>query len=592
MKLLGANISVDVFDLLSDFIKESDSCESVNLKLLNFSGIRDFFDSENEFTLLKKAIFSKGSFVAENDRCEYGDFQTNINLCSQVTGYLSRNNIVPDIIIEPTCGKGSFIIAAIETFPSVEKIIGVEIFDQYVWEAKFNILSFYIQRERKTKPVIQIICSDVFEFNFKKVARDNPRKKFLVLGNPPWVTNAKLSILESENLPSKSNFKKHKGIDAITGKGNFDIGEFVSLMMIEAFHNSDGWFAFLLKNSVIKNIVFDQRQRMFKISNIRKFSIDSKKEFNVAVEAALFYCEFNKSEEFVVKEDVLIGKNMKNFSFGWVKNDFVSDVDKYKYTSDIEGKCQFEWRQGIKHDLSMIMELEKKNNIYVNGQGKEFELEEDLVYGFLKSSDLKVPVIRDCRKITIVTQKTVGESTHYIKELFPKTFDYLKQNEEKFKQRKSSIYKNKPDYSIFGVGEYSFKPFKVAISGLYKRYLFSLILPIYEKPAMLDDTCYMIGFDNIEYAAYSMILLNSEKAEDFLKSITFPDAKRIFTKDGLMRVDLLKLLQTVKQEYMHAEVKKLNDSFMLGIKDNRLNDYKNLLVKFSDSQQMSIFENK
>jgi hypothetical protein len=399
-------------------------------------------------------------------------------------------------------------------------------------------------------------------------------------------------MLESENLPLKSNFKKHKGIDAITGKGNFDIGEFVALMIIEAFHNSEGWFAFLLKNSVIRNIVFDQKQRMFKISNIRKFSIDSKKEFDVSVEAALFYCEFNRPEEFIVKEDDFNSNYRKGCSFGWVKNDFVSDVDKYKYTLNIEGKCQFEWRQGIKHDLSMIMELEKKNNLYVNGKGEEFELEKDLVYGFLKSSDLKKQVIRDCRKNTIVTQKMVGENTSYIREFFPKTFKYLKQHDESFKQRKSSIYKNKPDYSIFGVGEYSFSPFKVAISGLYKRYLFSLVLPIYGKPAMLDDTCYMIGFDNVEYAAYSMILLNSQKAGDFLKSITFPDAKRVFTKEVLMRIDLLKLLQSTGLEYITNEVRKLNDLFILEIKDDKLSDYVNLLKNFPENRQMNIFEDK
>jgi len=57
---------------------------------------------------------------------------------------------------------------------------------------------------------------------------------------------------------------------------------------------------------------------------------------------------------------------------------------------------------------------------------------------------------------------------------------------------------------------------------------------------MLDDTCYFIGFDKIEYAVYAIILLNSETTEEFLKSITFSDAKRVFTKDLLMRLDFIK----------------------------------------------------
>jgi len=68
-------------------------------------------------------------------------------------------------------------------------------------------------------------------------------------------------------------------------------------------------------------------------------------------------------------------------------------------TKEIDGVCPFEWRQGIKHDNSSIMELEKLNGHFVNNLSEEVKLEEDLVYGFLKSSDLKNTVIKNTRKI-------------------------------------------------------------------------------------------------------------------------------------------------------------------------------------------------
>ena len=55
-------------------------------------------------------------------------------------------------------------------------------------------------------------------------------------------------------------------------------------------------------------------------------------------------------------------------------------------------------------------------------------------------------------------------------------------------------------FSIFGIGDYSFAKYKVTISGMYKRTTFSLVLPENDKPLMLDDTCYFIGFDTIEAA--------------------------------------------------------------------------------------------
>ncbi|GAG76882.1 unnamed protein product [marine sediment metagenome] len=118
-------------------------------------------------------------------------------------------------------------------------------------------------------------------------------------------------------------------------------------------------------------------------------------------------------------------------------------------------------------------------------------------------------------------------------------------------------------FSIFGIGDYSFKPFKVAISGLYKSFHFTLVLPQADKPVMLDDTCYFIGFKKIEFAVYAIILLNSKTTEEFLQSITFTDAKRVFTKDILMRIDLLKLASIISKQELEEQIRYLNDKYCL-----------------------------
>ena len=251
--------------------------------------------------------------------------------------------------------------------------------------------------------------------------------------------------------------------------------------------------------------------------------------------------------------------------FGWLNSKFVSNIDNYLDTNQIDNVSPFVWRQGIKHDCTAIMELERVNSHFINNLSQSINIEEDLVFGFLKSSDLKNSVIKETRKHTIVTQKKVGQETNYIKELYPQTFDYLNTNLDRFMDRKSSIYNGKPKFSIFGVGEYSFKPYKVAISGLYKTYHFTLVLPQNNKPVMLDDTCYFIGFDKIEYAVYSIILLNSKITEEFLRSITFSDAKRVFTKDLLMRLDLLKLSQLITKQEIEEQIIILNNKYDLNV---------------------------
>lgn len=558
MKVFEANITCQVSEFLNSFLKNITSFEKANQKMNDAFGIIHLFDSNDELEILKETISISSNIVSEPDRAEYGDFQTNEDLAKKVTSFLSNKKVNPKIVIEPTCGKGNFVIASLSTFSNIEKVFGIEIYKPYVWETKFNIIEFYLNNSQKQKPQISIIHCDVFDYDFTSLSKQFFAKEILVIGNPPWVTNSKLGSLNSSNLPKKTNFKNHSGLDAMTGKGNFDIAEFITLKMLELFQNIKGNLLLLVKNSVIKNIVSDQAINKYSISEIEKHCIDSKKEFNVSVEASLFYCKLkSKTQNYCTQYNFYNNQN-PTLQFGWLDDKFVSNIDTYFNTKNIDGECPFVWRQGLKHDCSSIMELDKINGHYVNGLNEEIKLENDLVYGLLKSSDLKNTVINQTRKYTIVTQKKVGQETKYIKDEFPKTFQYLTNHQDSFNARKSSIYNNKPAFSIFGIGDYSFKPYKVAISGLYKTFHFTLILPQNEKPVMLDDTCYLIGFDKIEFAVYTLILLNSDTTVQFLQSVTFADAKRTFTKDVLMRINLLELATTIDKNYLKKEIERLN----------------------------------
>ena len=589
MKVFEANITHQVSDFLRKKLNRTTTLETANQKMFDACGIKHFFDSEVEFEALKEIICSTDNLVEEPDRAEYGDFQTNSDLATKVAKFLKQGSSNPKIIIEPTCGKGNFVIASLSTFKRIEKIFAIEIYKPYVWETKFNILQFFIDNPDARKPEIEISHFNVFDFDFKQISKEHSKEEILVIGNPPWVTNSKLSSLESGNLPTKSNFKNHSGLDAMTGKGNFDIGEYITLMMFDAFQNSNGYFAFLVKNSVIKNVVFDQKQRSYKISDLQKLTIDSKKEFNVSVEASLLYCKLNETPEFVCNEFNFYNHSKLINKFGWVQDKFVSDIERYKHSNNIDGVSPFEWRQGIKHDCSSIMELDRANGHFVNGLQQEINLEEDLVYGVLKSSDLKQTVIDKTRKFTIITQKKVGQDTSFIKKEFPKTFNYLHKNKSQFDLRKSSIYNNKPDFSIFGIGDYSFAPYKISISGLYKNYYFNLVLPQNGKPIMLDDTCYLLGFDKLEFAAYTLILLNCDKTKEFLQAITFSDAKRTFTKDILMRIDLLKLSMQFSGLKIKDELDEINERYNLNIKLDKWDEFIKAM-KPVHSQQLTLLE--
>jgi hypothetical protein len=516
------------------------SFNELNATLKDKTGIVHFFEKEDDYIRLTQTLRINQSMVAES-RIEYGDFQTNNQLAQSACSYLSNKNISPKILIEPTCGKGNFILSAIQVFNCLEQVHGIEIQEPYLWELKFSLLEYFLTNPQANKPEIRLYHCNVFNFDFRQIKKQINGKELLVIGNPPWVTTATLSTLSSGNLPTKTNFKQTKGIDAITGKGNFDIGESISLTMLDLFSKENGYFAFLIKNSVIKNIVYEQKRNKYPISHIEKHIINAQKEFGAAVDASLFVCKFNSIPEFTAKEfDFYTSKEQS--TLGWVNNKFASDAEKYRKYQDFDGICPFEWRQGIKHDCAKVMELERISGGFKNALGEEFELEEDLVYGILKSSDLKEDRVNTPRKYTIVTQRRVGQDTESVLEKLPKTKSYLYRHKDCFLKRKSSIYTGKPMFSIFGIGDYSFKPYKIAISGLYKQTRFTLVEPD-GTVLMLDDTCYFIGFNSLTDAMITQFLLNKPEMQNFITSFMFTDSKRAITKDLLMRIGLKKVIE-------------------------------------------------
>ena len=465
------------------------------------------------------------------DKAEYGDFQTPLELARTVCRRLKSRGFVPEVLVEPTFGEGNFIIAALEIFPSIRFVYGVEIFEPYFQETQRKIGEIFPQNR-----TVRLFLDDVFRFSFSEIAQKHRDHSVLVLGNPPWITNSTLGSKNSKNVPRKSNFKNVRGIEALTGKGNFDLGESVVLSMLQHFSFVNGGFAFLVKNGVARNTVHIQRQLRFPLAEMQYISINAKKEFNASVDAGLFVGKFQSETELeCVRLDSF--EATEGTRFGWSGEKFVSDIEKYRQSAIFDGTSPGIWRQGIKHDCASVMELTAENETFRNGLGETVDIETDLVFPLLKSSNLKEPIIYETRKSIIVTQKLVGQNTDYTLKQYPKTAAYLNKHKELFTKRKSSIYRGKPTFSIFGVGDYSFKPYKIAISGLYKRTLFSLVLPQGDKPVMLDDTCYFLGFDSVDEAICVHHLLNGTEIQNLLNSLVFWDAKRVITKDVLMRLD-------------------------------------------------------
>jgi len=521
-----------------------DDIKDLNEFLGNKTGIINFFKSRWEFEGFKQ--FLDNFHISSTSSQDLGDFQTPSHLTDKICRYLADIGFSPDAIIEPTCGEGNFVVSAIKFLPTVKYVYCVDIQNKYEWLFKLNILEQSLSHNINVK--IEFCRDNIFthEFSdgFMKLLNDSLRN-LLILGNPPWVTSSELSILNSHNLPTKTNIKRYSGIEAITGKSNFDIAEYIILQIIQRFSDRKGKIAMLCKTSVIRNIVRDIPKLSRKIANIQALLIDTQKEFSINANAALFVADLGSYGETSCTVSSLYQPNSQFKKYGWIHNKFVSDVKLYKKYKYLDGRSPLEWRQGVKHDASKVMVLEITDNGLLNGLQEYVEIEEGLLYPFIRGSELRKPVIRNNTNKIIITQIKPTEDTSYIALEYPRLWTYLTSHSEYLDKRKSAIYKRRPRFSIFGIGSYSFMPYKVAISGLYKEPIFSLVFPVDNKPVMFDDTCYCLSFNSMNDAFFTWALLNKDDIRKFLSSIVFLDSKRPYTKEILMRIDLLKLAESI-----------------------------------------------
>jgi hypothetical protein len=263
------------------------------------------------------------------------------------------------------------------------------------------------------------------------------------------------------------------------------------------------------------------------------------------------------------------------------------DMEAYNRAATIDGLCSLTWRQGVKHDAASIMELtcDDSGRLW-NKSHEQVIVEEEYLYPLLKSSDVFHGTIEHMRKAIIIPQKRPGEDTHVLKHVAPKLWGYLMRYHHIFEQRKSSIYDNQPPFAIFGIGDYSFAPYKVAVSGLHKYPRFRAVEPVDGRPVLFDDTCYFIPFYTAKQAAFLASLLNHPLCLDFIRSAIFLDAKRPITKKLLQRIDLIALFHALDNAALR------NDSERSGIvNENDENLYPSMEAFFAEYSRGSGFVN-
>lgn len=242
----------------------------------------------------------------------------------------------PDLIVELSCGKGNFLAAALDHFTS-PRALGVEINPEYC--------RICCKRLAALPGQIKIAQADAFEFDF--VAALGSSHNVLVVGNPPWINSATLSVLGADNLPVKSNFKRRGGLQALTGDSNFELAESFCLRLLEAMTAGGGLLVFLCTTSTARCLFAElcRRQAALLSCEIREF--DARQVFGIEAAACLFVAQLAAASDRITPcascSCGSLHANGYEFELSVQGGRIVRSLPAH--VPALSGQCVFSWRQ-------------------------------------------------------------------------------------------------------------------------------------------------------------------------------------------------------------------------------------------------------
>jgi type I restriction-modification system DNA methylase subunit len=396
-----------------------------------------------------------------------------------------------------------------------------------------------------------------------------------VVGNPPWI---KWDFL-SKDYKKKLNhlyldiYKlfSYKGMKAGLGYSHDDISVMFMYVAIDKYLKKGGRLGFVMKQTLYKSLA-GKEFRKFKIEKTSQKSIPLKvikvndmlelKPFNISAQSETSTIILEKGEETKYPVPYLVWKSTNGLP---KENEFLSDIldrieisqkEAYPHNEKdltdiwlvidkgekkikfIKGENYYQSRHGLVNDLNSVffIDILDKQGKIITIQNRtarakkklpiiKTKIENDLVYPFLKPRNVKKWGTQGY-VYGILPQKKNGEkneSNLRIKQ--PLTYKYLHGFKTDLLNRSSKWFKTQgiPFYSFFGLGDYSFAPYKIVWCCMSYQPSFSVVSKVNDKnigskEVMPDNTIGYFSVNNKAEAHYICAILNSITAKKYFES--------------------------------------------------------------------------
>ena len=438
-----------------------------------------------------------------------------------------------------------------------------------------------------------------------------------VVGNPPWINWEYLpEDYRRLTIPLWQEYglfpKRGKGIDTILGGAKYDFSMLMTCIALDRYLCHDGKLGFVITESLFKTTEAGQGFRRFmlpgdvpfkpllvenmvdlqpfekalnrtaiaifqkgeKVSYPVPYTYWSKIDIpgRVRIDFNVPYHKF-PYEKVVIRQWEALPVDINNPLSIWI----TGRPNAIKAFPKLLGESSYQAREGINTGGANGVYWMTTNGENISGLIKVTNLvesskrsiskittgiEPDLLYPLLRAGNVKRWNARPNAQILITHEpdshlNAIPEP--YMKQHYPRAFAYLLQFENYLRSRKTQVVQNLmnrgPFYSLFGIGEYSFAPWKVVWTRIAKVEAV-VIGQKNNKIIMPQETLTMVACQSEEEAHYLAATINSTPFQFIINAYSQRGGKSMGSKHILKYVHIPKFSEKTPLHIQLAQCSK------------------------------------
>jgi hypothetical protein len=182
---------------------------------------------------------------------------------------------------------------------------------------------------------------------------------------------------------------------------------------------------------------------------------------------------------------------------------------------DALGDCAYRIRHGLKDDAKAVFSVD---------HDRLAELEPTHVYPYLRSKHVVKWGLFGHDRFLVPQRQAGADNERALARESPATYDYLTDHRERLEARGSSWFEAGPFYSLFGLGPYTWAPYKVVWCRLGFKPHFAVVSTVDdpelgEKTVVPGDHCMFVACDDEREAHYLCALLNAAPYQRCLRDL-------------------------------------------------------------------------